>query len=266
MRQHLPGAFILVIAVAAVGCSQKPSQTAEAAAATAPNAASQPEGNPEPVAPAEPPVSAEATPSSPANPYVPPAGPAAPAGSYAPPPANPPSPDPSPTGLNVRAGTRIRVRLGQTIDTKYARRGERFVAYLDEPIVDGNRVVVPKGTEFEGHVTAAKSSGRLKGRAVLELRLDSFELAGARYEIRTNNDVARSRNHKRRNLAFIGGGAGAGAGIGAVAGGGVGALIGAGAGAGAGTVGAVITGRKNVHLPVESVLAFSLENGVFVRS
>lgn len=261
MRQHLPGAFIIVIAVAAAGCSQQPSQVVAAQTTTA----SQPAGNPEPVAPAEPPASAEATPSSPANPYVPPA-PAAAGVPYAPPAANPPSADPAPTGLNVPVGTRIRVRLGQSIDTKYARRGERFVAYLDEPIVDGNRVVVPKGTEFEGHVTAAKSSGRLKGRAVLELRLDSFELAGARYEIRTNNDVARSRNHKRRNLAFIGGAAGAGAGIGAVAGGGVGALIGAGAGAGAGTVGAVITGRKNVHLPVESVLAFSLENGVFVRS
>jgi len=74
-----------------------------------------------------------------------------------------------------------------------------------------------------------------------------------------------SGNHKKRNLAFMGGGPAAGAGIGALAGGGVGALIGAGAGAVAGTTTAFFTGKKNVKLPVESRMVFSLRSGVPLR-
>jgi hypothetical protein len=74
-----------------------------------------------------------------------------------------------------------------------------------------------------------------------------------------------SGSHKRRNIAIIGGATVTGATIGAVAGGGVGAAVGAAAGAGAGTVGAFITGRKNVVLPVETELFFSLHGSVTVR-
>jgi hypothetical protein len=48
-------------------------------------------------------------------------------------------------------------------------------------------VAVPKGTAFSGHLTSAKSSGRLRGRAVLGLTLDSFELNGRRYQIDTTS-------------------------------------------------------------------------------
>jgi hypothetical protein len=52
--------------------------------------------------------------------------------------------------------------------------------------------------------------------------------------------------------------------IGAIAGGGVGALIGSGAGAAAGTVGSAITGKRNISLPVETVLTFSFQSAVSV--
>jgi hypothetical protein len=165
----------------------------------------------------------------------------------------------------IPAGTRIRVRLGRSLDTRFSRPGERFEAYLDDPVTRGDRVVVPKGTVFEGHVIQAKSSGRLKGRAFLGITLDSFRLHGATYRIATGADVRSSKSHKRRNLAMIGGGSGTGAAIGALAGGGVGALVGAGAGAAAGTTGAFITGRKNVRLPVETPMVFSLRASVTVR-
>ncbi len=167
--------------------------------------------------------------------------------------------------LTIPAGTRIRVRLGQTLDTKYSRPGERFVAHLDAPIAAGNRVVLPRGTEFRGHVVEARNSGRLKGRASLGVTLDSFRLNGATYQIATAADLRSSRSHKRRNLAIIGGGSGVGAAIGAIAGGGVGALVGAGAGAAAGTTGAYVTGKKNVRLPAETPLSFTLHRAVTVR-
>lgn len=182
-------------------------------------------------------------------------------------PSEPPQPAPAPSdpAVVIPGGTRIHVRLGKGLDTKYTRPGQRFTAYLDAPITSGDHVVVPKGTAFEGRVIEARSSGRLKGRAMLGITLDSFRLHGATYRIATGADFRSSKSHKRRNLAIIGGGSGGGAAIGGVAGGGVGALIGAGAGAAAGTTAAFITGKKNVRLPAETPLVFSLHKAVTVR-
>jgi hypothetical protein len=160
--------------------------------------------------------------------------------------------------LVIPDGTAIRVRLDRTVDTKHDRPGSRFPATLERAIRVGNHVVVPAGTRFEGRVVESKPSGRFKGRAVLGLSLDSFELHGHTYRVRTWMASRTTSAHKKRNLALIGGGSGVGAGIGAIAGGGIGALIGAGAGAAAGTTSAFITGKKHVKLPVETPVTFSL--------
>jgi hypothetical protein len=207
----------------------------------------------------------QATAATSATPPVPAAGPnPAPAGR---PPVEGFVPDESAASQPgvIPAGTRIRVRLGRSLDSKHSRPGERFVAYLDNPVMVGDRLVVPKGTAFEGHVMEAKSSGRLKGRAYLGVKLDSFRLHGRNYIIATAADVRSSTSHKKRNVAIIGGGAGTGATIGAVAAGGIGAAVGAGAGAAAGTTTAFITGKKNVKLPVETPLVFSLRGAIAVR-
>src|SRR5205823_4410359 len=107
--------------------------------------------------------------------------------------------------------------------------GQRFSATLDEPLVSGNRVVVPTGTMFHGRISQSKPSGRFKGRAVLSMHLTSFTMNGRTYPIRSTSAARVSAGHKKHNLAWIGGGTGSGAAIGAIAGGGAGAAIGAGA-------------------------------------
>ena len=164
----------------------------------------------------------------------------------------------------IPAGTRIRVRLAQTLDTRHTTTGTSFAATLDDPVVVGDRVAVPQGTPFEGAVLESKKSGRFRGRAVIEVTLRSFHMGGVTYHIATPPDTRVSGNHKKRNLALLGGGPAAGAGIGALAAGGTGALIGAGVGAAAGTTTAFFTGRKNVTLPVETPLTFSLRTDVRV--
>lgn len=163
----------------------------------------------------------------------------------------------------IPAGTEFSVRLGETLDTKHVHAGDRFSAMLDAPITVRGRVAVPKGTMFEGHVTEAKASGRLRGRGELGLALDSFRLHGATYRVLTSADIHKSGDHKKRNVALIGGGSGVGAVVGAISG--VGAAIGAGAGAAAGTTTALITGKRNVKVPVETPLNFSLRRNVDVR-
>ncbi|HEV2202494.1 MAG TPA: hypothetical protein VGR73_21970 [Bryobacteraceae bacterium] len=163
------------------------------------------------------------------------------------------------------AGTAVPVRLTQDLDTRRNRAADGFTATLDEPLVSGDRVVVPKGTLFTGHVTYARSSGRFRGRAGMGLALDSFEMNGQTYQLSSTAASVASKGHKKRNWLWIGGGSGAGAALGAVAGGGVGALIGAGSGAAAGTVGAAITGKREVQLPAEARVSFKLAAPLEVR-
>jgi len=177
-------------------------------------------------------------------------------------PAYPQAPD---YAMVIPAGSVFRVRLDETLDTKHNRAGDRFYASLMRPVMADGVVMVPRGTRCSGHLVESKPSGRFRGRAVMSLRLDTFELNGRIYAIRTGMLGRESRGHKRRNWAFLGGGAGFGTVVGAIGGGAVGALIGAGAGGAAGAAGEAITGRKNVRLPVETPLAFSLRDPVRVR-
>jgi hypothetical protein len=162
----------------------------------------------------------------------------------------------------VPRGTPLHVRVDDTIDTRQNRAGDRFSATLSQPVKVDGRVVVPAGTVFSGHVTSSAASGRLKGRAVLGLKLDGFQLNGREYVVQTTSVDRVSAAHKKRNAILIGGGAGLGAAIGALAGGGKGALIGAGAGAGAGTAGAAATGKREVAIQAETQLRFTLRGPV----
>lgn len=160
------------------------------------------------------------------------------------------------------AGTPLRVRLDESLGTKYDRSGMRFYATLAEPVMENGHVLVPAGTRFVGHLTESKPSGRLKGRAVIAVRLDAFQWRGREVAIVSSSIVRETRGHKGHDLKWIGGGGGLGALIGGIAGGGEGALIGVAAGAGAGTAGALVTGRKQLTMPAETPLVFRLRRPV----
>ena len=164
--------------------------------------------------------------------------------------------------IEIPAGSVLRVRLDHSVGTEQHESGDAFTATLDEPVMAGSRVAIPKGTQVTGHVTGAKSSGRLRGRGYMSLTLDSFESGGRTYQLATTSVGRATGDHKKRNTALIGGGAGLGAIVGAIAGGGKGAAIGAATGAAAGTAGAAATGKKNVIFPAETLLQFELKEPI----
>ncbi|OFV94247.1 MAG: hypothetical protein A3F68_08560 [Acidobacteria bacterium RIFCSPLOWO2_12_FULL_54_10] len=164
--------------------------------------------------------------------------------------------------VEIPAGTKLRIRLDQTLDTSRNRRGDSFAAKLDTPLMLEEKVVLPQGTPVQGHITAAKPSGRLKGRGFMTLTLDSLHPNDQSYQVVSNSQSRATGSHKKRNLMFIGGGSGFGTLVGALAGGAKGALIGGGVGAAAGAATAVLTGKKHVYLPAETVLTFSLKEPV----
>ena len=145
-------------------------------------------------------------------------------------PSNTPPANQAETKRPLPAGTVLRVRLYHAIDTNQTQPGDSFVASLSSPVTVDDKTVLPKGTVVRGSVKHASSSGRLKGRAVVALRLDRMEWNGAEVPLNTNSVTLTSADHKKRNLAWIGGGSGAGALVGALLGGGKGAVLGAAAG------------------------------------
>jgi len=69
----------------------------------------------------------------------------------------------------------------------------------------------------------------------------------------------------KRTAATTGGGAAGGALIGGIAGGGKGAGIGALVGAGAGFIGGAVTGNKQIEIPAESALSFTLSQPLTLK-
>ncbi len=161
--------------------------------------------------------------------------------------------------VEIPKGASLSVRLDEAVNTRRNRPGDIFRATLQRPVVVEGETVIPAGALFTGRVATADESGRLKGRAVLAVTLESFKLKGKDYQINTSEVVRQSEAHKKRNIEFIAGGSGLGAAIGAIAGGGKGAAIGALAGGAAGTGTAAATGKLNVALPAETLLTFSLQ-------
>jgi len=173
--------------------------------------------------------------------------------------------------LRVRAGavtvpqeTALHVTLDQTLASNQSRPGDHFEATFSEPVVVNGKTVIPEGAAVTGMVVDARPSGRLKGMARLQLALQSVDVEGKTYNVHTLASNRVGGSHKKRNVALIGGGAGGGALIGAIAAGGKGALIGGPVGAGVGTAAALITGRKNIRLPAETHLTFTLAEPVTI--
>jgi hypothetical protein len=160
--------------------------------------------------------------------------------------------------FTVPQDTTIHVTLDQGLASDESRPGDHFEATVSQPVLIDGKTVIPQGAYAEGLVVDARRSGRLMGRARLQLALETVTVNGQNYGVRTVSSWRSGGDHKKRNFAWIGGSAGGGAVIGAIAAGGKGALIGGPVGAGAGTAVAFLTGKKDIHLRPETQLTFKL--------
>jgi hypothetical protein len=161
-----------------------------------------------------------------------------------------------PSDYVLTAGTRILLRLTNSVDTKHSVPGDRVYLQTAVPVFLNGRMVIPQGSYVTGSLTEAQRAGRVKGKSELNLRFETITLpngvvrdllsrAGS-VDTRGNLDRTEGRvegeSNKGGDARTVATTTAAGTGVGSIAGAaaghmGMGAGIGAAAGAVAGLAG-----------------------------
>jgi len=103
--------------------------------------------------------------------------------------------------VTVPQDTPIHVTLDQALASDQSRPGEHFEATVSEPVLIDGKTVIPQGAHTEGLVVDARRSGRLKGRARLQLSLETVTVNGQSYNVRTSSSWRTGSDHKKSNWA-----------------------------------------------------------------
>ena len=164
--------------------------------------------------------------------------------------------------VTIPAGTRILIRMIDSIDTTKQKTGYRFTASLETNLQEEDVVVAPRGTTVYGRLAQASSAGKMSGSSQLTLELTDIVINGTAYPLLTSTYEIRGKGEGKKTAGKIIGGAGLGALIGGIAGGGTGAAIGVLAGAAGGTALAASKKGEQLQIPSESLLEFRVEQPV----
>jgi hypothetical protein len=166
--------------------------------------------------------------------------------------------------VTIPAGTRISVRMIDSIDSTQNQVGDRFQASLEEPLMVEGREVVPKGVDVYGRLTDSKTSGTFTGKSQLAVELTTIVIGGQNIPVTTGEYSVAGKSRTASTAKRTVGGAAVGSIIGAIAGGGKGAAIGAGVGGGVGAGSEAVTKGDQVKIPSETLLDFTLQQDLSV--
>ena len=212
---------------------------------------------------------------------------------YAPPPSPPPVPTsqlrprndaiqpPSTPDYVLAPGTRLLLRLTNSVSTKHTKPGDQIYLQTAAPIFQNGKLVVPQGSYVTGTVTESKEAGRIKGKAALNFRFDiltlpngvtrDFRSRAGSVDARGNLDKSEGRitadGTRGKDAGTIAKTAGAGAGIGTIVGAaaghvGTGLGIGGAAGAAAGLAGVLASRGQDVILPSGTTMEMVLDREI----
>ena len=170
-----------------------------------------------------------------------------------------PSPAAAPTaGVTIPAGTALRIRTLDNIDADTSKSGMQFRATLDDPLMSGGAVVVPRGAPVVLVAANVQQGGSMKGADAITLKVNSISVNGKAYQIVTSLAESKAAGEGKKTARRTIGGAGLGAAIGGLAGGGSGAGIGALVGGAVGV--AASAGGSHLKIPPETRLEFKLQS------
>src|SRR5260370_41290258 len=88
--------------------------------------------------------------------------------------------------ITVPAGTRILIRMIDSVNSREQTAGYRFTASLETNLQVGDVVVALRGTTIYGRLDSASSAGRMSGSSELTLELTDLVIDGTTYPLITS--------------------------------------------------------------------------------
>jgi len=166
--------------------------------------------------------------------------------------------------IEIPAGTKIDLALGEPVSSQTAQVGQTVVATLTSPIRVDGEIAVPSGTRVVGRISDAKALAKVGGRARLAIDFERLEVAPEAAAI-VASWAREGKSETGKDAATIA----AGAAIGTVVGNQAkkndrGKVIGAIVGAGVGTAVAAATPGEVVELPAGARLEVTLRQATVV--
>ena len=74
------------------------------------------------------------------------------------------------------AGTPVNVRLTQAIDVDSSQAGMSFKGVVDDPVMIGGSIAIPRGASAMLQAVKVEQSGKMKGSDKITLKLNAVEL------------------------------------------------------------------------------------------
>jgi hypothetical protein len=168
--------------------------------------------------------------------------------------------------ITLPAGTVLPVTLDTAVGSDVSRVEQPVHAHLRHAVLLHGAQVLPAGAAVNGHVTASRRPGKVKGRGYVAMRFTTLDTPGVGASPISTAAVGRlAPATKGKDALEIAGPAAAGAAIGAIAGGKKGAGIGALVGGGAGTGVVLSTRGKDARIGKGAALSVKLTSPLVVR-
>jgi hypothetical protein len=150
----------------------------------------------------------------------------------------------------VPAGTRLVIRMADTVDSKRHAAGHKFRGQLEGALVVDGITMVPRGTILYGTVTGSSSSGRAVGSSSMAIEFTDIMIDDQLFPIATGPLAAQSGNEGGRTV----GRTARSAALGGLIGGSSGAKTGAKVGLGA----SILTSGSSINIPAGTLLETEL--------
>lgn len=163
---------------------------------------------------------------------------------------------PKPKTVTVASGTRLVIRMSESIDTRRHSAGHRFRAQLESALTVDGITVAPRGTMVYGRIAQSKSGGRAVGSSEMAIEFTDIMLDDQMYEIATQGLKAQTGNEAKRTA----GRTARAAAIGGLYGGSSSAKKGAKVGLGA----SILTSGSSINIPAGTLVETNLRTPLTV--